>query len=346
MLSSLTEQLNSRQNLSAEQIAAAIKDLVAEHVTAETKADFLTALARKGESVEEIAGFAQGIRELSLPVPLDPATRAGEILDVCGTGGDRLNTFNISTSVAILAAAAGVTMAKHGNRAITSKSGSADVLEALGIPVDNTPEQAAALLKEHQFAFFLAPRFHPAFKHIGPARKLCAERGQRTIFNFIGPLMNPVRPSAQLIGVPNPALTEPMAQVLRGLGIRRGMVVTGRVENAMLDELSTMGDNHVAEFYQDQGFHASVWQAEFLPLQKATLKDLEGGDAQINSVIVRQVLSGQERGPKRDAVLLNAAAALLVAGKVKTLIEGWDLAGATIDSGKAAAKLKDLAHRH
>ncbi len=346
VLLSLTEQLNSRQNLSAEQIAVAIKDLTGEGASAEVKADFLTALARKGETVEEIAAFAHGIRELSLAVPLDPATRAGEILDVCGTGGDRLNTFNISTSVAILAAAAGVTMAKHGNRAITSKSGSADVLEALGIPVDNTPEQAAALLREHQFAFFLAPRFHPAFKHIGPARKLCAERGQRTIFNFIGPLMNPVRPTAQLVGVPNPALTEPMARVLQGLGIRRGMVLCGRVETAMLDELSTMGDNHVAEFYQDRGFHTSVWQAEFLPLQKATLADLEGGDAQVNSVIVRQVLCGQERGPKRDAVLLNAAAALHVAGKVKTLIEGWDLAGETIDSGKAAAKLKDLAHRH
>lgn len=346
VLLSLTEQLNSRQNLAAEQIVAAIKELMGEGASAEIKADFLTALARKGETVEEIAAFASGIRDLSLAVPLDPATRAGEILDVCGTGGDRLNTFNISTTVAILAAAAGVTMAKHGNRAITSKSGSADVLEALGIPVDNTPEQAAALLREHQFAFFLAPRFHPAFKHIAAARKLCAERGQRTIFNFIGPLMNPVRPTAQLVGVPNPALTEPMARVLQGLGIRRGMVICGRVETAMLDELSTMGDNHVAEFYQDRGFHTSVWQAEFLPLQKATLADLEGGDAKVNCVIVRQVLSGQERGPKRDAVLLNAAAALLVANRVKSLIEGWELAAETIDSGKAAAKLKDLAHRH
>jgi anthranilate phosphoribosyltransferase len=342
VLLSLTEQLNSRLPLSADEIAAAITDLTAENVPAEVKADFLTALARKGETVEEIAAFAHGIRELSTPVPLDAATRAGDILDVCGTGGDRLNTFNISTCVAILAAAAGVTMAKHGNRAITSKSGSADVLEALGIPVDNTPEQAAALLKERQFAFFLAPRFHPSFKHIGPARRLCAERGQRTIFNFIGPLMNPVRPTAQLIGVPNPALTEPMARVLQGLGIRRGMVVSGRVETAMLDELSTMGDNHVAEFYQDRGFHTSVWQADFLPLQKAALADLAGGDAKVNAVIVRDVLTGHERGPKRDAVLLNAAAALHVAGRVKSLIEGWELAGETIDSGKAATKLKDL----
>jgi len=343
VLSSLTEQLKSRQPLSADHVSAAIQGLTAEIVAPEAKAEFLTALAHKGETVEEIAVFARELRELSLSPLLDPALRAGEILDVCGTGGDKLNTFNISTSVAILVAAAGVPMAKHGNRAITSKSGSADVLEALGIPVDNTPEQAAALLKEHNFAFFLATRFHPAFKHIGPARKLCAAAGQRTIFNFLGPLMNPARPTAQLIGVPNPALTEPMARVLQSLGIRRGMVVSGHAEGAHLDELSTIGDNQVAEFYQDRGFHASTWKADFLPLQPATLADLAGGDAQVNAVIVRQVLSGQERGPKRDAVQLNAAAALLVANKVKSLIEGWELAAATIDSGKAAAKIKDLA---
>lgn len=345
MLSSITEQLKARQGLSAEQVAEAIRGLTAEAVTPEAKAEFLTALAQKGETVEEIAAFAHGLRELSLTPPLDASLRNGEILDVCGTGGDKLNTFNISTSVAILVAAAGVPMAKHGNRAITSKSGSADVLEALGIPVDNTPEQAAAQLKEHNFAFFLAVRFHPAFKYIGPARKLCAERGQRTIFNFLGPLMNPARPTAQLVGVPNPALTEPMARVLQSLGIRRGMVVSGMAEGAHLDELSTMGDNQVAEFYQDRGFHASQWQPEFLPLQPAKLADLAGGDAKENAVIVRQVLSGQERGPKRDAVLLNAAAALHVANKVKSLIEGWELAATTIDSGKAAAKLKDLATR-
>jgi anthranilate phosphoribosyltransferase len=345
VLSSLTEQLKSRRALSGEHVSAAIKGLTAESVSPEAKAEFLTALALKGETVEEIAAFARELRELSLMPPLDPALRAGEILDVCGTGGDKLNTFNISTSVAILVAAAGVPMAKHGNRAITSKSGSADVLEALGIPVDNTPEQAAALLKEHNFAFFMATRFHPAFKHIGPARKLCATVGQRTIFNFLGPLMNPARPTAQLVGVPNPLLTEPMARVLQSLGIRRGMVVSGMAEGAYLDELSTMGDNQVAEFYQDRGFHTSVWQPEFLPLQPATLADLAGGDAQVNAVIVSLVLSGDERGPKRDAVLLNAAAALHVANKVKSLIEGWELAAEIIDSGKATAKIKALATR-
>ncbi|HEY1171484.1 MAG TPA: anthranilate phosphoribosyltransferase [Verrucomicrobiae bacterium] len=345
MLSSLTEQLKSGQGLTPDQVSSAVAWLTAESVTPEAKAEFLTALAKKGETVDEIAAFAREMRELSLKPPLDALLRNGEIIDVCGTGGDRLNTFNISTSVAILVAAAGVPMAKHGNRAITSKSGSADVLEALGIPVDNTPEQAAALLKEHNFAFFLATRFHPAFKHIGPARKLCAAAGQRTIFNFLGPLMNPARPTAQLIGVPNPALTEPMARVLQSLGIRRGMVVSGQVEGASLDELSTMGENRVAEFYQDQGFHTSTWKGDFLPLQPATLADLTGGDAKENAVIVCQVLSGQEKGPKRDAVLLNAAAALMLANKVKTLTEGWEFAAEVIDSGKAAAKIKALSTR-
>ena len=229
MLSELTSQLVRGAALTDDQVRDAVAQLVAESIAPEVKADFLSALARKGETTEEIAAFAHALRAMAVAVPLDDATRAGEILDVCGTGGDRLNTFNISTTAAILCAAAGVTVAKHGNRAITSQSGSADVLEALGIPVDLSPEQAARALREHGFAFLWAPKFHPAFKHIAPARKLCAERGQKTIFNFLGPLLNPARPTAQLIGVPRPELCEPMAKVLQSLGIRRGMVVCGRI---------------------------------------------------------------------------------------------------------------------
>ena len=171
-----------------------------------------------------------------------------EILDVVGTGGDRLSTFNISTTVAILCAAAGVAVAKHGNRAVTSSVGSADVIEALGIRVDLSPADAARALRERGFAFFFAPNFHPAFKNIAPARKLCAERGQRTIFNLLGPLLNPARPSAMLVGVPRPELCEPMARALQSLGARRGMVVCGAIGNRQsaignyLDELSTLGD--------------------------------------------------------------------------------------------------------
>src|SRR5258706_4068509 len=184
------------------------------------------------------------------------------MLKVCGTGGDRLNTFNISTTVALVCAAAGVAVAKHGNRAITSQAGSADELEALGIRIDLVPAEAARSLQERNFAFFFAPNYHPAFKHLCPARKLCAERGQRTIFNFLGPLLNPVRPSAQLVGVPRPDLCQPLARVLQSIGVRHGMVVCGEVQEAeskvqgpegrgpegrFLDELSTLGDTTVAE---------------------------------------------------------------------------------------------------
>lgn len=348
MLSTLTEQLRRRENLTEPQVLDAISQLTAESVSAEAKADFLSALAQKGETTEEIAAFAKNLRELSIQPPLDAETRAREILDVCGTGGDKLNTFNISTTVAIVCASGGVTVAKHGNRAITSQSGSADVLETLGIRIDLTPEEAARSLKEHHFAFFFAQKYHPAFKHIGPARKLCAERGQRTIFNFLGPLMNPVRPSAQLIGVPRPPLCEPMARVLQSLGIRRGMVVTGVVPvpgqptPAHLDEFSTLGETTVAEFYQDRGFTTSVLAPENYPLQAATLADLAGGDKEANATIVRRLLAGEERGPKRDAVLLNAGAALFVAGKVKSITEGWELSANLIDSGRASAQLKAL----
>ena len=347
VLATLIQQLQNQTPLSIAQVNEAVRELISESVTPEAKADFLSALATKGETVEEIAAFAGALRDLSIVPPLDEATRAGEILDVCGTGGDKLNTFNISTTVAIVAAAAGVTVAKHGNRAITSQSGSADVLEALGIPVDLEPEAAAQALREHGFAFFFAPKYHPAFKNILPARKLCAARGQRTIFNFLGPLLNPARPTAQLIGVPRPEMCEPVARVLQSLGIRRGLVVCGRVPtpqgDAWLDEFSTLGENHVAEFYQEHGFHVSTFLPGQFPLQPAALSDLTGGDRATNAAILRRILQGEERGPKRDAVLLNAAAALFVANRVKSFAEGWELAAQLLDDGRAARKLAALA---
>jgi anthranilate phosphoribosyltransferase len=348
VLKQLTHQLLGAEPLTAEQVGFAVEQLVAEVVEAELKAGFLVALAQKGETVEEITCFARELRARSVQPMLDTETRALEILDVCGTGGDRLNTFNISTTVALIAAAAGVPVAKHGNRAITSQSGSADVLEALGIRIDLTPEEAAISLREHRFAFFFAPNYHPAFKHIAPARRLCAARGQRTIFNFLGPLLNPVRPSAQLVGVPHPELCAPMAQVLQSLGARRAMVVCGRVEPApdsagpaYLDELSTLGESAVAEFYQDKGFALSMLKPEFL-LQPATLADLRGGDSATNAQIVRRILNGEEKGPRLEAVLLNASAALFVAGKVRTMADGWELGGEIIRSGKARRKLDEL----
>ena len=344
MLAKLIQHLVVEQLLDDEQVRQAVDRLADESVLAHLKADFLTALANKGETPGEIAAFARALRDKSITPPLDAETRAREILDVVGTGGDRLGTINISTTAAILCAAAGVTVAKHGNRAITSQAGSADVLEALGIPINLTPAEAARSLREHHFAFFFAPNYHPAFKHISPARKLCAERGQRTIFNLLGPLLNPARPSAMLMGVPRPKLCEPLAQVLQSLGVRRAMVVCGKVSAAgFLDELSTLGENTIAEFYQAHGFTVSTSFPGQFPLQPASLADLLGGDKLANAEIVRNLLSGRERGPKRDAVLLNAAAALFVAGKSKSLAAGWDLAGETIDGGRAAAKLAELA---
>jgi anthranilate phosphoribosyltransferase len=352
VLEQLVKDLAASKHLSDEQCRSAVEELVDESITAAVKADFLCHLALKGETVDEIAAFARALREKSVQPPIDAATRAREILDVCGTGGDRLNTFNISTTVAIICASAGIAVAKHGNRAITSQSGSADVLEALGVRIDLPAADAARSLRERNFAFFFAPNYHPAFKFIGPARKLCAERGQRTIFNFLGPLLNPARPSAQLVGVPRPELCEPLAQVLQSLGIRRGMVVSGKVSNSdvqvpnstssFLDELSTLGENTVAEFYQERGFASSLLAPAAFPLQSATIADLAGSDRQANANIVRRILAGDERGPKRDAVLLNAAAALFVADRARSLVEGWELAAGLIDGGKAGSKLVEL----
>lgn len=348
MLQPLIEQLIEKKPLSNQQVASAVLALIDPGVDVVTKADFLTRLAEKGETVEEITAFAAELRSRSICPPLDPVTRAGEILDVCGTGGDRLNTFNISTTVALVAAAAGLVVAKHGNRAVTGTCGSADVLEALGVRIELGPDEAARWLRDYGFAFFFAPHFHPAFKEIGPARRRCAEKGQRTLFNFMGPLLNPARPSAQLVGVSRPHLCEPLGKVLQGLGVRRGMVVCGQVGEFHLDELSTLGGNTIAEFYQDRGFALSTLDPMAFPLQPSSLAQLAGGDKLANAGMVRQVLEGSDRGPKRDAVQLNAAAALLVADACRSLAEGWDRIGEVIDSGAAIRKLDQLiqASRH
>jgi anthranilate phosphoribosyltransferase len=338
------QHLNAGRALDEKDTRQAVELLSDENVLAELKADFLAAFGKKGETPDEIALFARALRDKAIEPPLDAALRSREILDVVGTGGDRLGTFNISTATALICAAAGATVAKHGNRAVTSQAGSADVLQALGIRIDLTPAEAVRSLREKNFAFFFAPSYHPAFKHIGPARKLCAERGVRTIFNLLGPLLNPVRPSAMLMGVPRPELCEPMARVLQTLGVRRAMVVCGKVSGVgFLDELSTLGENTIAEFYQERGFNVSTLLTDEFPLQRALLADLLGGDKTTNAKIVRDILSGAEQGPKREAVLLNAAAALFVVGKSKSLMDGWALAVETIGSGRAREKLAELA---
>ena len=342
MLDSLTRQLEDSRDLEPEQISQAVDGLVSEDFETKTKAGFLIALARKGETVEEIVGFAKNLREKSVSLPRIESDGVTETLDVCGTGGDRQNTFNISTAVALLVAASGVTVAKHGNRAITSRSGSADSLKALGIPIDQSPEESAVMLREHGFAFLFAPRYHPAFKFIGPARQHCAQLKQRTVFNYLGPLLNPARPTAQLIGVPDPELCEPMAQALRSLGIRRGMVVCGRAEDGYMDEISPFAPTSVAEFYQERGFSQSEFDPARLPLGKICQEEIAGGDAEANAQSIRDILEGKDQGAKRRTVLLNAAAALFVAGLERSMIDGYEAAARLIDDGSAARKLEQL----
>ena len=344
MLQKWIEQLKAGRALEEDDVRQAVELLSDENVPATLKADFLAALSNKGETPGEIVAFARALRDKAIEPPLDAEVRSREILDVVGTGGDRLGTFNISTAAALICAAAGVTVAKHGNRAVTSKAGSADVLQELSIQIDSTPAEAVRSMRERNFAFFFAPNYHPAFKNISPARKLCAERGERTIFNLLGPMLNPVRPSAMLMGVPRPELVEPLARVLQSLGVRRAMVVCGKISGiGFLDELSTLGENTIAEFYQERGFALSNLSPAEFPLQPVLLADLLGGDKAANAKIVRDIFSGFDRGPKRDAVVFNAAAALFVAGKAKSLMEGWDLTAETIDSGRARAKLAELA---
>lgn len=346
VLRNLTQSLVGGQRLAREQVSVAVEALTNEKVAVDDKAAFLTALSRKGETAEEITWFAEELRHRCVPAMVGEEMASREVLDVVGTGGDRLSTFNISTTVALLCAAAGVLVAKHGNRASTSPIGSADVMEALKLEFDLGPLDAMERLRRHGFTYLFAPKYHPCFKHIIPARKLCAASGQATIFNFLGPLLNPARPSAMLLGVARPELCEPLAKVLQSLGVRRAMVVSGSVPSPegprFLDEISPLGTTTVSEFYQERGLNTSELDPRNFPLQPVTLADLKGGDRVMNANTIRAILNGEERGPKRDAVLLNAAAALFVAGRAPNLAEGWDLAAQTIDSGKAGAKLKEL----
>lgn len=349
MLNNLTKQLKEGKNLTESQVSQAVQLLIDQSIPPEIKAGFLVALAQKGETPEEIAAFAVALRNLSLKPRINRSDPAFVLIDVCGTGGDGLNTFNISSAVAIVVASAGVKVAKHGNRAVTSKSGSADVYETLGIKIDLTPDEASEWLDKYNFAFFFAPRFHPAFKHIAPARRLCAERGSRTIFNYLGPLLNPAEPNGQMIGVPNPDLCEPMARVLQCLGVRRGIVVCGKIKQTSeenkkvyLDEASTLGYTHIAEFYSENPPVCSTLSIEEFPIKPCRLEDIAGGDSATNAKIIQNILSGNDHSPKRDIVLLNSAVALVVSNKAKTFIDGWQIAGELIDRGYAIEKLNEL----
>jgi anthranilate phosphoribosyltransferase len=337
-LGTLTGKLTSRADLSRDDVAEAVLALLDGAVSDETKAEFLTALARKGETAEEIAAFALELRARGVDPQIDPAKFGGVVLDVVGTGADLSNTFNISTCTIFVAAAAGVAVAKHGNRAITSKCGAADVLTALGAKIELPPDAARRCLEAVGVTFLYAPFYHPAFKAIAPVRRKLAERQQRTVFNLLGPLVNPARPAHQLVGVFDRALVPKFAEVLRLLGLKHAMVVHGEG----LDELSTMGVNTMAELWAGRIEQTERdFRVAHTSWRGVTVKpeELTGGDPAMNAGIVRDVLGGGDRGARRDIVLLNAAAALVVAEKAADFTSGWDLAAELIDSGKALQRL-------
>lgn len=324
--------------MSRSQVADAVHELLGDAVADEAKADFLTAFARKGETAEEIAVFAQELRARAVDPGIAADRFGGVVLDVCGTGADMANTFNISSCVTFVVAAAGIAVAKHGNRAITSKCGSADVLAALGAKIELLPDAARRCLEETGVTFFFAPAFHPAFKKIAPVRKRLAEQKQRTVFNILGPLVNPARPTHQVVGIFDRALVGKYAEVLRLLGVKHALVVHGDG----LDEFSTMGPNTVAELWggrieeTTRDYRVPDSQLRFMPVQPG---ELAGGDPLANAAIVRDILDCKERGPRRDIVLLNAAAALVVTEKADDFGAAWRLAAGLIDSGAAAEKL-------
>ena len=294
---------------------------------------YLMALRMKGETIEEISGSALAMRAAASRVP---TTVEGDLLDTCGTGGDRSGTFNISTTVAFVAAGAGIPVAKHGNRAASSKCGSADVLAELGLNLDLTPAQVGRCVDEIGIGFLFSVKLHPAMRHaIGPRRQL----GIRTIFNILGPLTNPAGAQRQLMGVFAADLTDLLARVLKALGSKSAMVVNGY---GGLDELTTTGPNRICHLREDgEIVHIDIDPTE-LGFHTAHLEDLKGDDAPTNAAILRGVLSGETGGAKRDVVLLNAGAAIMAAGKADSIAAGIEIARESIDSGAAIGKLNDL----
>ncbi len=325
--------------LNTDQIEVAACALLEETVPDHDKADFLSALSDKGASAAEIAGFASAFLDRAVRPFLDRGKIGKPLLDVCGTGGDKLNLFNISTASVFLLAANGIAVVKHGNRGITSKSGGADVLEALGIRIDLPPEDFGRCVEEVGAGFLFAPLYHPAFKAVVPVRKQLAEQGKRTIFNLLGPLLNPARPDYQLIGVFDPAFGPDFADILARLGRKVAWAVHGTTESgAGMDELSTLGPSLIWST-DDPDRVATTITPSSLPLGPATLDDLQGGDASENAAILTGILEGRIRGAKRDIVALNAAAGLVITGRAPDLSEGLKKANRTLDGGEALSVL-------
>jgi anthranilate phosphoribosyltransferase len=332
---------NHRQSLSREEARAVMAEVLAGKCTDAQIAALLVALHMKGETVEEIVGFAEAIRAAAAPLSLHPnhtvdvsGTERDALVDTCGTGGDASGTFNISTATAFVVVGAGVRVAKHGNRSVTSKCGSADVMEALGVNINLPPTRLSACLDEVGIAFLFAPAMHSAMKYVQSARR---ELRLRTVFNLLGPLTNPAHASAQVVGVYSAALVEKLAEALSMLGLHRALVVHGLDG---LDEITITGPTRIAEVREGTIRTYEVTPEEF-GMQRGTIDDISGGDAAANATIIRDILAGK-RSARRDVVLLNAAAALVAAGKADHLTDALPLASNSIDSGAAAEKLQRL----
>jgi len=333
-MKSLTARAADGSPLTPDEIAQACDELLDENQDVAARADFLHALHQRGESPEEIAEFVNILLARATPFP----AAAGDMIDVCGTGGDRAGLFNVSTAVMFVVAACGVRVVKHGNRGITSKSGGADVLEALGVRVDLPPDRAASALESAGCCFLFAPNYHPAFRAVAPVRKLLAERGSTSLFNMLGPLLNPARPAFQLAGVFDPGLLDVYARVFQLLERRSAWAVHGEPG---LDEISPLGTTEVVA-WQDAGVRRFSIHPSEIGINNISPGDLAGGTAAENAGTIADVLAGNLRHGARTIVQLNAAAALVVAGKAADLSAGWSLAGDALDSGAARDALARL----
>jgi anthranilate phosphoribosyltransferase len=329
---------------SREELEGMLGWLLDEGVAEEERADWLVGWAARGESAQEIADFAAILRERALPVELPEAVR-GRLMDVCGTGGDGRQTFNVSTAVALALAASGVPVAKHGNRGLTSKSGGFDVLEVLGVPVPKSPQEAAEQFSRHGVCFLFAPFFHPVIGKMAGLRKLAAGRGSRTVFNLIGPLLNPARPGRQLLGIARPELLEVYAEALRGLDVEGGVVVCGRTaEGAVMDEFSTTGESQYvwwggrdsAEAGGVRGFVPVRWGVAGCADEAV----FQVGSARESAEVLVGVLSGQDRGPRAELVAVNLAGAFLAGGVKGSWEEALEAARGVLFGG-AGLKLLD-----
>ena len=333
----LTEHLHHGGSLTRPQIKHAVAALLDEGVALETKADFLAALHSKGETAAEIAAFVEALLAHAVNPHLDPAQLPGPVVDICGTGGDRLNLFNISTTSMFVVAAAGAVVVKHGNRSITSQCGGADVLEELGVRIDLPPADFMRCVETVGAGFLFAPHYHPAFKTIAPVRKHLAAQGRTSIFNLLGPLLNPVRPPFQLAGIFDSSRLEKYAQVLRLLGRKRAWAVHG----SGADEIMPFGVTDGMEA-TPKGVTDFQILMDKLGIPHATLDELRGGGRSENAIILTGILDGSITGAKSDAVLLNAAAALVVCGIAPGMASGLEFAREQIESGAALEKLREL----